>query len=304
MAIRTATVDRDVQGDRHGAALATYGTGGGIVWDSGSDAEYQECRAKALVLNPPPPEFALLETLLWRPRGGGSYTLLARHLDRLLASACYFGFPTRMAPKEHPPLRRAEITKALEKRAAAFEPVRHRVRLLAHRDARLEITAEPLNGADPAFAPDESQEGIVLALDDRPVDDTDPFLFHKTTARGLYEEALQRHPEADDVILWNARGELTESTRANLVLQFEDRWLTPPVACGLLAGTYRAELLALGMIQEQRLDLAALEQADEIFLINSVRGWVRARLLVTTAATTAVKEGRERRHPRDDRVIA
>ena len=31
-------------------AVATYGTGGGIVWDSASDAEYQECRAKALVL--------------------------------------------------------------------------------------------------------------------------------------------------------------------------------------------------------------------------------------------------------------
>ncbi len=41
VAIRTATVD---------SGVATYGTGGGIVWDSDSDAEYQECRAKALVL--------------------------------------------------------------------------------------------------------------------------------------------------------------------------------------------------------------------------------------------------------------
>ncbi len=84
VAIRTATIDR-------GAAVATYGTGGGIVWDSGCDAEYQECRTKALVLGRPPLDFALLETLLWCPQRG--YVLLERHLDRLLASARYFDFP-------------------------------------------------------------------------------------------------------------------------------------------------------------------------------------------------------------------
>ncbi len=250
VAIRTATVDRDT-------ATATYGTGGGIVWDSCSDAEYQECRAKALVLGRPLPEFALLETLLWRPKT--HYFLLDRHLDRLLASARYFGFP----------LEADKIVDALERRAAGFEPVRHRVRLVAHRDARLEITAESWRCSGP--------ETWTVVLDDRPVDDTDPFLFHKTTSRGLYSQALERHPEADEVVLWNARGELTEATRANLVLKLGDDWLTPPVDCGLLAGTYRAELLQRGRIREQRLDVAALYEAEEVVLINSLRGWIRTR---------------------------
>ncbi len=254
VAIRTATVDRE-------AKIASYGTGGGIVWDSSSDAEYQECRAKALVLGRPLPEFALLETLLWRPRT--HYFLLDRHLDRLLASGRYFDFS----------LKADKILDALKLRAAGFEPVRHRVRLVVQRDARFEITAEPWHCSGP--------ETWTLALDDRPVDDTDPFLFHKTTSRGLYSQALARHPEADEVVLWNARGELTEATRANLVLKLDGEWLTPPVDCGLLAGTYRAELLERGRIREQRLDVTALQEAEEVALINSLRGWIRTRGSIT-----------------------
>ena len=303
VAIRTATVDRD-------AATATYGTGGGIVWDSDSEAEYQECRAKALVLNPSPPEFALLETLLWRPRSvqpakgrqtkqlptGGQtedpptgtqtgYRLLDRHLDRLLASARFFDFHAGGTPIEPGPSTRAAVIEALQTQAAKFPPMDHRVRLLVHRDGRIEITATPLNSS--------GRSSWTLVLDDRPIDDADPFLFHKTTARGLYEQALKRHPEADEVVLWNARGELTETTRANLVLKIDGKWLTPPVACGLLAGTYRAELLARGQIHEQILKVAAIEEAEEIFLINSVRGWIRTEPPSSTTPTIKIRRQTE-----------
>ncbi len=286
VAIRTATVDT---APPEGGQVATYGTGGGIVWDSDADAEYQECRAKALVLGRPQPEFALLETLLWRPGSAGSsdgggtgYVLLERHLDRLLASAAYFGFRAEVRASGA-----AAVADALEARADDFPPVRHRVRLVAYPDARLEITAEPWSCS--------GKKRWTVELDDRPVDDADPFLFHKTTARGLYDRALERHPGADEVVLWNARGELTETTRANLVLKLGDRLLTPPVDCGLLAGTYRAELLARGRIHEQVLTVAALEQAEEIFLINSVRGWIRAELRCRPAPAG---------EPRSDRVSA
>ncbi|WP_229874130.1 aminodeoxychorismate synthase component I [Amycolatopsis deserti] len=43
VAIRTLVADRD-------RGIATYGTGGGITWDSRPDAEYEELRAKAAVL--------------------------------------------------------------------------------------------------------------------------------------------------------------------------------------------------------------------------------------------------------------
>ncbi len=250
VAIRTATIDRQQR-------VASYGTGGGIVWDSEIESEYEECRAKALVLRPSPPEFALLETLLWRPRSG--FALLERHLERLKASASHFDYAVRCST----------VREQLEREALTFTPERHRVRLLAHRDGRLEIDAKPW--------PCSGREVWSIVLDDRPIDDSDPFLFHKTTQRTVYDTALQRHPEVDEVVLWNARGQLTESTRANLVLEIEGQCWTPVIDCGLLAGTYRAELLARGRIHEAELPISALESADRVFLINSVRGWVRAR---------------------------
>lgn len=38
---------------------------------------------------------------------------------------------------------------------------------------------------------------------------------------------------ADDVLLWNERGEITETCAANIVVQFGDDFFTPPVECGL-----------------------------------------------------------------------
>ena len=248
VAIRTATVDRHRQ-------IVRYGTGGGIVWDSDATREYEECRTKARILRPPPPPFELLETLLWRHRSG--YFLLERHLERLVASADYFGYPLDLG----------EVRNQLVERVPDFEGIRQRVRLTVRRDGRIHLTHTPW--------PCSGRTRWRITLDDGPTDSADPFLFHKTTHRGIYEAALARHPAADEVILFNERGELTESTRANLVLRFGERRFTPVLSCGLLAGTYRAELLDRGRIEEAILPVSHLDEADEIYLINSLRGWIR-----------------------------
>jgi para-aminobenzoate synthetase/4-amino-4-deoxychorismate lyase len=51
--------------------------------------------------------------------------------------------------------------------------------------------------------------------------------------------------------------------------------LTPPLDCGLLPGLKRAELLASGEIAEAVITRGDLDHADEVWLINSVRGWLR-----------------------------
>ena len=76
-----------------------------------------------------------------------------------------------------------------------------------------------------------------------PIDSTDPFLYHKTTNRRVYDRALASRPGAADVLLFNDRNELTESTIANLIVEVDGSLLTPPVRCGLLPGTARARLL-------------------------------------------------------------
>ena len=79
------------------------------------------------------------------------------------------------------------------------------------------------------------------------------------------------------MILWNARGEVTESTIANIVIRRDGRLITPPVDCGLLPGVYREHLIEKGRIREGRITVDEMANADNVFLINSVRGWIPCR---------------------------
>lgn len=237
------------------------GVGGGITYDSQPAEEYEECRIKSAFLLADRPEFQLLESFLWEP--GAGYFLLDRHLHRLEQSARYFDFP----------FAGEELLEALRAAAAAFPPQSAKVRLLLARDGkiaveRLPLTASPAPGAF-----------LRVGIAQEPVSETDPFLYHKTTHRAVYESRLRAHPRCEDVILVNSRGELTESTRANLVVRLGDELLTPPVSSGLLAGTFRQELLDAGRIREQVLYPADLVRARELFLVNSVRRWIPIRLI-------------------------
>ena len=104
-------------------------------------------------------------------------------------------------------------------------------------------------------------------------------LYHKCVDRRLYERALAAAPAMFDVILWNADGDVTELTRGNLVAELEGGRFTPPVECGLLAGTFRAELLERGAIVERALTVGDARRADRLWFVNSLRGWVPIELV-------------------------
>ena len=117
-----------------------------------------------------------------------------------------------------------------------------------------------------------------LVLAKQPINSHNRFLYHKTTQRTVYDEAWQGvdRTTADDVILWNERGELTETTIGNLALQLPGHgqvWYTPPLSSGLLPGTYRAHLLATGQIATRILTHDDLAQAQGVAFFNSVRRW-------------------------------
>jgi len=254
VAIRTLLVD-------HARNEAEYGVGGGIVWDSVCAKEQDECRIKARILDRGTPPFALLESLLWTPADG--YALLDRHLARLRDSAAYFDYP----------LDRANLVQRLDRFARTFSPAPHKVRLLVARDGAAALEAEPIRPRPADAAP------LRVALARHPIDRRLPFLYHKTTHRRMYADAGTSCPDADDVILFNAEGEVTESTRANVVAEIDGALCTPPVPCGLLPGTYRASLLAAGTVAERVISLEALLSSPRVFLINSVRGWMPATVM-------------------------
>lgn len=253
VAIRTLLIDTHT-------GIAELGVGSGITYDSLPEAEYQESLLKARFLTQSVPDFALLESILYESTAG--YFLLARHLARLADSADYFGF--RFDERK--------VTAALQQATSAMQTGSYKVRLLLHRDGSTEMEHIKLkaNNHDSVFK---------VAVAKQPVNRDEVFLFHKTTHREVYESRAASRPDCDDVLLVNEKGELTESTIANLVVRLEGKDYTPPVACGLLAGTFRAELLAQGKIVERILRLADLPQAEAIFLINSVRRWIPVHLI-------------------------
>ena len=99
------------------------------------------------------------------------------------------------------------------------------------------------------------------------------FLFHKTTKRDFYESVRKDAPDYDDVLLYNEAGELTEFTIGNLVVELEGKYFTPPLSCGLLAGTFRAHLLETGRVAERTIRVEDLKVCTQIFMVNSVRKW-------------------------------
>lgn len=251
VAIRTVAVDT-VTG------TAEYGVGGGITWDSDAEAEYEEAVAKARVLTARRPGFELLETMRHDPEEGVKH--LDRHLRRLVASADYFGFRCD----------ETEVREAVEKAVASAPPAPCRVRLALSKDGTVRVVLTPI-----ASEPDV----VRVALDDAPQDPRDIFLFHKTSRRQRYEDARRRHQGVDDVLLVNDRGEVTESTIANVAVRVEGKWVTPPIEGGLLPGIGREIALEERILTESPVTIDALRSSEEIALISDARGWRRATLV-------------------------
>jgi para-aminobenzoate synthetase / 4-amino-4-deoxychorismate lyase len=243
IAIRTVLINKNDQ-------IAEYGVGGGIVWDSQAKDEFEECRTKAKILTAPQPEFSLLETLLWTPEK--DYFLLDLHLKRLTTSAQYFAFP----------IDRAIAQNYLKAIAPTFSPQPQKIRLLLSPQGTLTHETTPL-------AP--THQPLQVCLAPSPINSTNVFLYHKTSDRQIYTQAQQQCPNYDDVILWNEHGELTEFCTGNLVVELDGQWYTPPIECGLLAGTFRAWLLEQGLIQERIIQVKELANCSRVFLVNSVR---------------------------------
>ena len=251
VAIRTIHIEND-------SSLASYGVGGGIVWDSRASDEYAELLAKTKVLyrTPASPDFELFETLAWSAESG--FSRLNTHLQRLQRSAAFFKMPYS----------RERIEAALQNAVASIkDPSKEtlRVRLALPRSGEAEVVLSALS-----IPPAARQE---ISLAHTPVSADEVLLKHKTNCRWFYDRAQTEVGATAEPILFNTDGEITETNIANVVYKIGERYYTPPARCGLLPGTLREELLQQGQVTERLLRVSEVGAVDGLYLINDLRGW-------------------------------
>ena len=226
-----------------------YGVGGGITWDSTADDEYNEILAKTAILNRTlsTPKY-IIETLLLED---GKLVLLDMHLDRLLASATYFDFACNVQA----------IKQKLTDLAKTHFSGKYKIRLLQPKNGQPEINIDLLTNP---IVIDK------LAWAATCVDKGNVFLYHKTTNRQHFPQLAA----GQEYINYNQYDEITEFVNGNIALLINDKWLTPAITSGLLAGTMRQHYLNSHQLIEKTIIKKDILQADKIAFINSVRGWV------------------------------
>jgi para-aminobenzoate synthetase/4-amino-4-deoxychorismate lyase len=247
VAIRTVTL---------GGKQASCGIGSGITADATAQAEWQEWRIKRGFLERASQSFQLLETLRLEQ---GVFQHLEAHLARLQRAAKHFAYRLDEAH-----IRRV-LNDLITDRSA------WRVRLIIDSSGHAQAQA---------FALTPSPSPVTLQLAKRPFDDAhSEFTRFKTTHRAHYDAFAPTDPAVFDTLLYNEAGELTECTRGNIALLIDGRWVTPPLRCGLLDGVGREIALKEGRLVEAVVRLEDLPRVQALAFVNSLRGWLDARLL-------------------------
>lgn len=236
------------------ARVLSCSTGSGITADATAEGEWREWQHKRAFVERASQPFELLETLALV---GGHYRHAPLHLARLASAAAHFRFADNGAAAQ-----------ALADLVTRHPQGTWRVRLLLNEcgHARAE-----------AFALPESPTQVKLQLATRPlVEAHSEFTRYKTTRRAHYDAFTPSDPDVFDTVLWNEQGEVTECTRGNVAMLVDGRWVTPPLACGLLGGVGRALALQSGQLVEAVVRVDELDRVQGWAFLNSLRGWVGA----------------------------
>ena len=229
----------------------TYNVGSGVVLDSGGQDEYDECLLKAKVVMDSGPE--LIETMRWVPNTG--IVRRARHMDRLERSARALGYSCDVSG----------INKRLNQ---ISEPSAQRVRLALSPGGSLQLESVP-------FKPSVSKWKVSLSKNPltRDVQETR----HKVSARDFYDsERVRLHAmtRCDDVLFFNAQGQLCEGSFTSVFAEIDNQLFTPDIKCGLLPGILREEMIEAGDVVEAVMTLDDLRRASRIYIGNSLRGLI------------------------------
>ncbi|MFN4196971.1 MAG: chorismate-binding protein, partial [Caldimicrobium sp.] len=239
--------------------IGELGVGAGIVWDSSFYKEYIETKLKAKFFVNPQPYFSLIET--FKLDFSKDYELLFLHYNRLLSSAKYFNFKIPLELKSFP-----SFINFIKTSLNDLSPGMYRVRLLLSPEGKIDLEVSPLKQSG-------WEEPIKVLIVKRKTQ-TNLYHFHKTTIRKEYDEmrALALEKGFTEVLFYNEKKELLEGAISNLFLEKDGVLYTPPVNLGILPGVLRESLIRAKKAIERVITIKDLENAQALYIGNSVRG--------------------------------
>ena len=118
------------------------------------------------------------------------------------------------------------------------------------------------------------QKGFSLNISEVRRNESSIFTFHKTLNYGdnILEKRKSKKLGYDEPIFLNSKNQITEGATSNIFVVVRDKIYTPKLSCGLLNGIVRQYIISNYDVTESEIDLEFLNNADEIFLTNSLLG--------------------------------
>jgi para-aminobenzoate synthetase/4-amino-4-deoxychorismate lyase len=277
VAIRTLILNANSDGEN----LGEMGIGSGIVYESDIEKEWEECQLKAKFVKLINSPIQLIETFRYEA-AGHCFLRLELHLQRLAISAKYLGFafPVEKIREELDNLLiqfandQAEQKKSLSANTYV-ESVDKKIRLLLFQSGGVQLTHSPVEAKKSSYK---------IICCNEPVRKNSILQRHKTTCRSFYDESYRKAVAQgfDEILFFNEENHCVEASRHNVIIKIGGRYITPPVSDGALPGVYRQSCFQDPSLSlsEASFGLTELTTAEEIFLCNSIRGMIRADIVI------------------------
>lgn len=241
-----------------------FGVGGGITVSSEMNAEWQEMNAKmSFIKEIYRPNFSIIESIYF----SNQFKDLDLHLERLELTAQKLFFEVDIVKLKESLI---SYTRELDNNKE------YKIRIEYSYDKKLLITDSQI---------DNTNKNLVKLIVCREKVNSSNFMFrYKTThtsTRGLYTKMHNKYIGNEDnkeLVFVNEQNNITETRFHNILIKKDNQIYTPKLADGVLDGIARKKLLKNNKISEKSISLSDFKNADEIYLVNSVRGIIEARL--------------------------
>lgn len=118
-----------------------------------------------------------------------------------------------------------------------------------------------------------NETGLVLGIAEGVAKIYDTLANYKTTNALVYAIAAQqaKFNKWNDAFILNDKGNIIESTIANIFWVKDEQLYTPPLSEGCVAGVMRRHIIEQVPVIESILDTDTLYTANEVFLTNAIR---------------------------------